>query len=862
MVTRFLHLALLFVAVPEVVLSQDVYDLLNRGEYQQVRRQLSGVLDSGNRPTYKEISAYFDTYLFTGELAAGLQRADALMRRWPTNPAVDYNRGRLLSAAGRYEEAEDALTAAIRAKGDYWEAGMELADLYDATGRSGQAMRIYAVLRSRYKRGLFETASELTLAGRAAAGLREYHDANEAISTALRLQPGNVENLSRHAQLFLATYDAAVAAEIYAEAVTINPNRADLYVGLARASDSFSRKEELAKRAIERVPNSVGAKCILAGLLILDGDYPGAQTLLKKTIAANPSSMDALAHMAAVHILRGDSTAFAALERRALAVNPRAAEFYVTAGELLALRFRYHESVDVARKAVAVDPSDAAANAALGTALMRLGRPDEARRYLSRSYERDAFNLIVANTLSLIDSYDEFETLESEHFRLLIHTQDSGVLGELILDVAEDCYRSLSERYPYEPKGKILLEAYNDADDFAVRVAGVPHLGLLGVSFGDILAVKTPRSDPGRPTNWARTVWHEIAHTMAIGTSRYKVPRWLTEGLSVYEERLAREEWGREMEVEFFLALEKDRLHDLEDINRGFTRPEFRGQVLLSYYHAYRIVDFIVERFGFEAVTQMLLAFGRGLDEESAVRDALGLSRRELDRAFRADLEGRRQELASILRNWPDVLDKEDEQTLLERLAGKVENLYLRLVQEGWDALARGNLDGAEDRFSEAQQMYPAFVNPGNPHLGLAAVYRQRGDTLRLERVLEGFLVRSDYGAAEARELAELYAAQGELSHALQYFKRTRTIEPYDQSTLIRIAELQEETGRWAEAARTRRTILALDPVDRADALYRLAVTLHAGGQFVLSKRAVLESLEIAPGFRDAQRLLLTLVEL
>ena len=833
-----------------------------KGEYAEARQLYQALLDTATVATPAHIVGYLETFLTLGDYGEGLGEAELLLAKTPDNPYLLYGKGRFLVALGRYEEAEAALRNAIQKKGDFWRAGLELADLFRRTGRRAQAQRIYEALYDRYKRGIFTTADDLGVAGRAAAGLEEFHDANEALGTAARIDESNVQILYWRAELFRITYDVAFAQELYEKALALNPNRADLYVGLGQTTGSFSQKEQLARKALEKNVNSVGAMNILAGLRILDGQYEAAETLLGQALAVNPASMQALAHQASIHHLRGDSAAFATVEQRALAINPRASDFYVAINDNLTLRFRYPESVGIARKAVEVDPSNAAANAALGASLLRIGEAGEARRYLDRSYQRDAFNLFVGNTLTLLDEYADFDLLESEHFRLLIHKDESAVLGPAMLKEAETCFAALSQRYPYRPEGKILMEAYNDPDDFAVRVAGVPHLGLLGVSFGDVIALNTPKAQAGREYNWARTLWHELAHTMAIGVSKHHVPRWLTEGLSVYEERRARPEWGRELELELFSAFDKDRLHPLEDIDRGFTRPEFPGQILLSYYHASKVIGFIVDNYGFEAVIGLLEALGQGLDQETAFQQVLGQPRSALDTAFRAGLKQQRDQFDEVLAGLPDVLSEdEDNASLLEKLTGRAENPFLLRLQEGRDALERRDYGTAESRFREAREIYPDFIGPGNPYQGLAAVYRERGERAKLVAILEQYLTVSEFGVEEARELGELYAEDGDIDRALAYLARSLNVAPYDVPTLDRLAELYEAKGRYGQAVEARRAILALSPVDKANAYFELARSLYNNSEIDAAKRAVLQSLELAPGYREAQKLLLACVD-
>jgi tetratricopeptide (TPR) repeat protein len=68
---------------------------------------------------------------------------------------------------------------------------------------------------------------------------------------------------------------------------------------------------------------------------------------------------------------------------------------------------------------------------------------------------------------------------------------------------------------------------------------------------------------------------------------------------------------------------------------------------------------------------------------------------------------------------------------------------------------------------------------------------------------------------------------------------------------------LAESEANWDLAVRERRAVLALRPVNRADAQYRLAGALYRSGDLDAARRAVLEALELAPSFEAAQELLL-----
>jgi tetratricopeptide (TPR) repeat protein len=76
-----------------------------------------------------------------------------------------------------------------------------------------------------------------------------------------------------------------------------------------------------------------------------------------------------------------------------------------------------------------------------------------------------------------------------------------------------------------------------------------------------------------------------------------------------------------------------------------------------------------------------------------------------------------------------------------------------------------------------------------------------------------------------------------------------------------RLASLYADRQQFEEAVRARRAILGLNPVDRAQAYYLYAQSLKEDDRQDEAKRAVLQALELAPGFREAQQLLLQVIE-
>ena len=174
-------------------------------------------------------------------------------------------------------------------------------------------------------------------------------------------------------------------------------------------------------------------------------------------------------------------------------------------------------------------------------------------------------------------------------------------------------------------------------------------IGALGACFGRVVTMDSPQGARRRArSRWQATLWHELAHVITLQMSKQRVPRWLTEGISVYEEGKARPEWGREMEVPFAMALERKETLKLKDLNAGFTRPE---TIALAYYQASLLVDHIVTTYGQDALRRLLVAYGEGLEGEAALAKGLGASTDELQASFDAAVDKRFAALRSALRS-------------------------------------------------------------------------------------------------------------------------------------------------------------------------------------------------------------------
>lgn len=765
-----------------------------------------------------------------------------------TSPELANVLGEVLYLRGKREEAEAAFRRAAGRGRDGLRAELNLAILRFERGEREAALAAFDRFIDVYNesdRPL--TSEELTAVATAVRYLgaedpQLFKDALRAYDEAIAADPGNLEARVLLGELFLEKYNGADARATFEEALKLNPNHPRALLGLARALDFGDERGavEQVEKALAVNPNLVPARVFLARLRLAGEEYEEAEAEVERALEVNPASLEALALLAAIRHLRGDRAGFEALERRALAVNPRGADFYNEVAELSVQHRRYREAVEFARRAVGVDARSWRGHGILGINQLRVGAIDEGRASLETAFRGDPYNVWIKNTLDLLDSFSRYRTVRTARFELVIREDEADLLGPYMAELAEEAYDRLAERYGYRPATPIRLEVFPSHADFSVRSVGLTGLGALGVSFGNVLAMDSPSARERGEFNWGSTLWHEVAHAFHLGMTDHRVPRWLTEGLAVHEERRARTGWGQDVSPAFLIAYREGRLPPASRLNNGFVRPSYPEQVIFSYVMASLLVEMIEQERGFSAIAAMLRAYREGRSTEEVLRSVLGTDPESFDRAFDRYLRRRFAGPLAALEGGPSG------EFGAELAAGRA-------------LLEQGKPDAAAARFERAKSLFPEYAGEDSPYRYLATIYKERGDLRRAAAELEQ-LTALDESAYDANlELASLLEATGDLAGAARALERAVYIDPFEIPLHVRLAELYSRLGERAKAVRERRAVVALNPVDRAEALYRLARALLEAGDRAAARREVLRALEVAPNYQAAQELLLEL---
>jgi len=552
----------------------------------------------------------------------------------------------------------------------------------------------------------------------------------------------------------------------------------------------------------------------------------------------------------------------------ALKINPRYAGAYRVAADLAASNYRFQEAVALSRQALTLDPNDVQTLAALGVQLLRTGDEAEARTVLERAWsiDRSAVNLTTKNLLDMLDKLDKFDTVnqsgEVAPVIVRLDPKEAPVMREFVGPLAERAIQAFSRKYEFVPQGPILVEMFPRHDDFAVRTVGLPGMiGALGACFGRVVSLDSPHARPANPFSWQATLWHEMTHVITLQMSNQRIPRWLTEGISEYEETQARPDWGREMEIPFALALERGKALKLADLNSGFTKPD---TIALAYYEASLLIDHIVETYGQPKLQALVKSYGEGLEGDAAIEKQIGVTLPELQASFDKALDARFGTIRAALRAIPGATEGRGapgrpaptDINVLRMAAQSHPGNYEAQLAYG-QALAAAGDRAAFEPLEKAAALVPGAIGEESPHAVMGRLAEQLGDT---EKAIAEYraLMAQDHTAVEAaRRLAALAEKTKSQPILMQAYERIVAIDPFDPAAHSGLGQLALRNNQSQTAIREFKAALAIGPTDKAAAHCDLGEAYLLANRPADAKAEALAALEIAPSFDRAQELLL-----
>jgi len=229
----------------------------------------------------------------------------------------------------------------------------------------------------------------------------------------------------------------------------------------------------------------------------------------------------------------------------------------------------------------------------------------------------------------------------------------------------------------------------------------------------------------------------------------------------------------------------------------------------------------------------MLYSFNDGLTPVEAIEKSLGISDSEFDKHFKQFIDIEYGPLLGRLPVWMDDMK-----------AG-----YASLEEENWEEAAAAA--------TRAIFTYPDYVENDSPYIVQARAFRELEDKEGEFTALQTFWQKGGYLPNALVKLADLYLEKDLPEQAEAVLNDANYANPFREDIHIKLGDLLMDKAQPQQALTEYEVLLALDPLDKAGANYRIANAYHALDNADKSMEYLMTALDIAPQYREAQQLLL-----
>ncbi len=806
--TRLLVSTLLLFAV--AVQAQDYRALWQRGEYARAVEEVERVIEAGDSDVRVSVlyGDYADLLFAVGRVDEAIVLSENIVSNYPLPSHI------------------------VRLTSFYHYRGRraEYRELLDLIGRQMERLRSYRLDEEEQ----LAIGQLLEMQGEDPQALLAYYERlmDEYPAYApLRVAAGDVA---------LARRSFAVAARHYGQALELAGEYQRALAGLTEAYRASGDPRE--SDALERLrgfnPHHPRLRLLNAERLLDLGEADAGLAELDSLLAINPQHTRALALKGAAFFLQDEHGAMEDIQQRAVAFNPQASEVYRVAGRVASRHYRFEQGREFQRRALSLDAEDHAARLYLAFDLLRLGEDGAARAELEVVFAANAYSVQAYNLLGVSDALRQFKTVRRGLFELQMPEREEKVLAGPMLDLLDDAAALYQERYAIELAQPVRVQVFDVHDEFIVRSVGLPgSAGHLGICFGKLITMDSPRARDWGAMNWQQVLWHEFVHVATLQKTNNRMPRWLSEGISVYEETRRDTAWGQRLSPEFKELVAAEELPAVRDLSRYFMQPKSAQHLLYGYYVAGEFARFYSERYGSAALAQSLAQIGAGVGTEEALAAAAGVELSALDAGYRAHLK---IQLAPLYYLAND----------------EGEGAFALALARGDSALAAGDLDRAEAAYLAAHALYPDYAAAAAPLRRVAAMYEQ-GPPEKYMAALERIVAWDPQAHAECMQLASLLMEQDKAQSAAVVLARAAAIIPFHVPLVAARAQALSAAGQWDDAVEQWRLLLYMDPARAVQHQLELARSLYAQGALAAARRQVLSLLEKTPRYREAQQLLL-----
>lgn len=656
------------------------------------------------------------------------------------------------------------------------------------------------------------------------------------------------------ARMAIDKNDDKVASQSLAKAVKVDATNPEIFYLLgrswsatdpAKASGYFAKSLELNPRFIPSLIHSAEARMSAE-------DYEAAESILAEVEKVNPKLPRLWALRAAIAHLQGRYEAEGVGRRKALgpwALNP---EVDHTIGKQLSMHYRFSESVEYQRRALIMDSDFTPAKTQLAQDLLRLGETEIGWEIVDNVRTKDPYDVTIFNLKQLKTELEKFTTLESPGFVIRMDAREARIYGQDVVELLSEARDVLTKKYAIELEEPVFVEIFPKQKEFAIRTFGLPGgEGFLGVCFGRLITANSPAALKV-DSNWRSVLWHEYCHVVTLQKTKNRMPRWLSEGISVYEERQRNSTWGQSMDPNYREMILGTGFVPVSQLSGAFLQPKTPMHLQFAYFESSLVVEYWIEKYGIDVMRRLLEDLAIGIPASEALKRAPG-TLELLDNEFR-------DYAMAMAAKYGEGVDfdraNSDDKVDVETWMAEHPDSYWGLRGQCQVMVSAKKWDDALVIAERLRTMLPDDSSNEGVYAILASIYRGKEN----EEEERSALVKLTKRSSDCREalfrLIEIDEKRSDWASLEKWCEQMQAINPI-RSDLQQLRSLTyEKLGNATKAVEALSASLELQPTDPAIIHYRLAVSLQSLGKNELAKRQVLMALEESPRYRDAIELL------
>lgn len=238
-------------------------------------------------------------------------------------------------------------------------------------------------------------------------------------------------------------------------------------------------------------------------------------------------------------------------------------------------------------------------------------------------------------TLTFLDNRHDWDMRQNDRLTLYWY-QGGDSFGDALFKRADEALDTLETDIGISLENPIKIFIYANHNDLLQAISTGAQEWTGGQAFAEhgvvVIGVSPSQLDWG-----LGAMTHEMTHLVihqATDNPFGGLPRWLDEGIAVYNEN--QEELDDDFKPVFDRAVANDNLMTLRTLSSPFPADPMEAN--LAYGQSGAVVKFIVDTYGSEAMANLLNIFADGALYDEALEQALNTNTDGLDNAFRKSL--------------------------------------------------------------------------------------------------------------------------------------------------------------------------------------------------------------------------------